>query len=345
MTTVYDSDVTVTMRSVTDATGLPHTVNPIEVVDRQVLVELREGPPGTLGPQGDPSWPWTWAGDIASFAALQALHLGTADARKAWRVVDEQALYLWSGMEFVRMLGTFQAVGHQAPPTTLAGSATAGPTGSAAAVAITGTAPDQQLAITFPRGVTGDVGDPGVPGPIRAAEDVGDLSGARQDAVLAWNAAAGEWQPRPAPRIGGPWAIAASQFTGGGSNLSASPRTLATMNIPAQPYPWRPIVIAGNIGIQNHVSAYDAGRVNVEIRLGAIDGPLIGYGVSTALANNSVVQFYPRWDYAIADGSTHATVAANVTAAIYVLAKRATGNANYSVQTANAQLVIMAQPL
>ncbi|MFE3051611.1 hypothetical protein [Nocardia sp. NPDC059239] len=345
MSTVYDSDVTVTMRSIQDPTGLPHTVNPVEVADRQVLVELREGAPGIQGPEGDPSWPWTWEGDIATFAALKALSLGTADARKAWRVVDEQALYLWSGMEFIRFAGSFQAPGHQADPTALTGSATAGATGSAAAAAITGTAPDQQLAITFPRGVTGDVGDAGVPGPIRDAEDVGDLSSARSDSVLAWDTASSEWQPIPAPRLGGPWAIAGNQFTGGGSNLSASPKTLATMNIPAQPYAWRPIVLAGNIGIQNHCDPADSGRVNIEIRLGAVDGTLIGYGVSVGLANNSFVQFYPRWDYAIGPGNTLGTVAANTTTAIYVVAKRVLGNSNYSVQTANAQLLIMAQPL
>ncbi|GAB4582632.1 hypothetical protein [Nocardia sp. IFM 10818] len=341
---VYDADISVTMRTVDDPAGLPHTVNPVELVDRVALVEIRQGPIGPEGPQGAPAWPWTWHGDIATFTALQALGLGTADARKAWRVVAENAVYYWTGREFIRFADAFQAPGHQAAPTTLVGSAVAGPTGSAAAAALTGTAPNQALEITFPRGVTGPVGDPGQPGPISAAEDVDDLSGARTDSVLAWDASTNSWKPRPAPRLGGPWAIAGSQFTGGGSNLSASPRTLATMNIPAQPYPWRPIVLAGNIGIQNHVQA-DGGRVNVEIRLGAIDGPMIGYGASTALQNNAMTQLYPRWEYPISPGSTLGIVPAQTTAAIYVVAKRVSGSGPYSIQTAAAQLLIMAQPI
>ncbi|MFE3060721.1 hypothetical protein [Nocardia sp. NPDC059236] len=342
MSTVYDADVTVTMRTVEDPVGLPYTVNSVELAGREVLVEIRQGPPGIQGLQGGPAWPWLWMGDIASFAALQALGLGTADARKAWRVVAENALYLWTGMEWVRSLDAFQAPGHQADPTTLDGVAIAGATGSAAAASITGTAPDQQLAITFPRGATGDVGDPGQPGRIADAQDV-DMSGARQDYVLAWDAADSKFHPVTPPRLAGPWAIAGGQFTGG-SNLSQSPKTLATMNIPALPYAWRPIVLAGTIAIQNHVSPPDAGRVNVEIRLGSLDGTLIGYGVSVGLANSSEVAFHPRWEYPLSPGSDLGVVPANTTAALYVVARRVFGSSNYSVQTANAQLIVMAQP-
>lgn len=344
MATVYDADVTVIVRAVPDTVGLPHTVNPIELADRQLLVEIRQGPAGPAGAQGGPAWPWTWMGDIADFAALQSLNPGTSDARKAWRVVAEQAIYLWTGMDWIRFAAAFQAPGHQGPPTVLVGAAVAGATGSNASAQITGTAPNQVLEITFPRGITGPTGDPGDPGPIADAEDVGDISGIRQDFVLAWNASAAEFRPIPAPRLGGPWAIAGNQFTGG-SNLSQSPKTLATMNVPAQPIAWRPIILAGNIGIQNHVSSFDESRVNIEIRIGGLDGELIGYGVSASLANNSMVMLHPRWEYPIAPGSTVGIIPANTTATLYVIAKRVFGSANYSVQTANAQLIVMAQPL
>lgn len=344
MTTVYDADVTVIMRAVPDVVGLPHTINPVELADRQLLVEIREGAPGPAGGQGDPAWPWAWQGDITDFATLQGLGLGTADARKAWRVVAEQALYLWTGMDWIRFEAAFQAEGHQGPPTTLTGAAVAGAVGSSASATITGTAPNQTLEITFPRGITGDIGDPGEPGPIADAEDVGDLTQIRQDFVLAWDTTAAEFQPIPAPRLGGPWAIAGAQFTGG-SNLNQSPKTLAVMNIPAQPIAYRPIILAGSVGIQNHVNSIDGGRVNVEVRLGGLDGQLIGYGVSVGLANNTMVMLHPRWEYPVSPGSTIGVVAANTTAALYVIAKRVSGSSNYSVYTANAQMIVMAQPL
>ncbi|MBF6096434.1 hypothetical protein IU502_29570, partial [Nocardia cyriacigeorgica] len=48
---VFDADIQITMRGVSDPIGLPYTVNPVELVDREALVELREGPAGPEGPQ------------------------------------------------------------------------------------------------------------------------------------------------------------------------------------------------------------------------------------------------------------------------------------------------------
>ena len=343
MTVVYDSDITLVLRGVTDPVGLPYTVNPLELVGREALLEIRDGAPGGPGPQGDPAWPWQWMGDITDLATLQALGLGEAEARRAWRVVAENSIVLWTGMEFVRFASAFQAPGRQGPPNLLTGVATIGATGSSAAAVLTGTAPNQVLEVTFPRGATGPAGDPGEPGAIADAEDVGDLSTARQHAVLAWNTTAAEWQPIPAPRLGGPWAIAGSQFTGG-SNLSQSPKTVATMTIPAQPIPWRPIVLGGSLGLQAHVSAIGETRPDVEIRLGAADGDMIGYGAGGGSANHSQAQFFPRWLQPISPSSTHATVAANTTAQIYVVVRRY-GEKNFSIITTGAQLIIGAQPL
>ncbi|MGW6698867.1 hypothetical protein [Nocardia sp. NPDC055049] len=344
MTVVFDADITLTLRGVTDPVGLPYTVNPLELVDREGLLEIREGATGGPGPQGDPEWPWQWMGDIADLATLQALGLGEAQARRAWRVLDENSVILWTGMNFVRFEIAFQHAGRQGPPTVLSGVATIGAAGSSATAAITGTPPTQVLEVQFPRGATGAAGDPGEAGAISDAEDVGDLTTARQGAVLAWSTATSEWLPIPAPRLGGPWAIAGSQFTGG-SNLSQSPKTIATMTIPAQPIPWRPIVLSGSIGLQAHVSTVNESRPDVEIRLGAADGPLIGFGGGAPAANHTQAQFIPRWEAPIGPSSTHATVAANQTAQIYVIVRRATGTKNYSVITTGAQLIIGAQPL
>ncbi|MFC4124944.1 hypothetical protein [Nocardia rhizosphaerae] len=344
MTIVYDSDITLTLRGVTDPVGLPYTVNPLELVDRGGLLEIRDGAPGAAGPQGDPAWPWQWMGDIADLATLQTLGLGEAEAHRAWRVVDENSVILWTGLHFVRFTIAFQAPGHQGPPNILSGVATIGDPGTSATAVLTGTPPNQVLEVQFPRGAEGPQGDPGEPGAITDAEDVGDLGTARQGSVLAWNEAGSEWRPIPSPKLGGPWAIAGSQFTGG-SNLSASPKTIATMTIPAQPIPWRPVVLSGSIGLQAHVPSINDSRPDVEIRLGAADGPMIGYGFGAAASNHTQVQFFPRWDAPISPDSTAGTVAANTTAQIYVVVRRVTGTRNYSIITTGAQLVVGAQPL
>ncbi len=343
MTEVYDEHITVTMRGVDDPVGLPYTVHPLELVDGEALVELREGPPGGPGPQGPPAWPWIWRGDVAEFAVLAALGLGTGDARQAWRVVDENAIYYWTGMDWIRFAAAFQAPGNQGAPATPVGAAVAGPVGSSAAAVLTGTAPAQTLEITMPRGATGPAGDPGVGGTIADAQDVGDLGGARQGAVLAWAASSGEWRPIPAPRLGGLWAIASTGFVGG-SNLSSTTKTVATMTIPAQPIAWRPIVFSGNLTIQVHVQSLNQGHIEVEIRLGSPEGDLIGFGYAPGAANRNEVQLYPRWQHAITPDSTIGVVGPNETAVIYVVLRRI-GPRNFSIVTSGAQLVIAAQPL
>lgn len=343
MTEVYDEHVTITMRGVDDPVGLPYTVHPLELVDGEALVELREGPPGGRGPQGGPAWPWTWRGDVATYAVLQALGLGTADARQAWRVVDENAIYYWTGMDWIRFATAFQAPGHQGATAAPIGAAVAGGVGTAAAAALTGTAPAQTLEITMPRGATGPPGDPGVGGKISDAQDVGDVSGARQGSVLAWTAPPGEWRPIPAPQLRGPWANGSSNFVGG-SNLSAVTKTVATMTIPAQPIAWRPIVISGNITIQVHVQSFNQAWVEVEIRLGSPEGELIGAGYGPGVANRVEVQLYPAWEYAVTPDSALGTVGPSETAVVYVILRKV-GSRNYSIVTSGAQLLIVAQPL
>ncbi|WP_280410681.1 hypothetical protein [Nocardia asiatica] len=344
MTVVYEADVTVTMRGVDDPVGLPYTVHPVELAGREVLVEIRRGPQGERGPQGSASWPWDWQGDAATFAALQALGLGTADKRKAWRVVADNALYLWTGRDWIRFVSAFGSPGRQGAPNALTGVGVAGATGSSAAAEITSDAPGQTLAITMPRGATGDQGDPGEPGAISDAADV-NAAGAKQDSVLAWTAPPGEFRPIPPPRLLGPWAIASGQFSGG-SQLNDSPHTVATMTIPAQPIAWRPIVMSGSLAMLTHVSAIGETRVDVEIRLGAIDGALIGYGVGLGAANQYQVNFFPRYEYPAAPNTTtFGVVQPNQTATLYILARRVLGTRLYTIVNGGAQLIIMGQPL
>lgn len=344
MTQVYDSDVTVTMRGVSDPVGLPYTVNPLDLAGRDALIEVREGPQGAAGPQGGPAWPWTWQGDIADFATLEALPLTTADARKAWRVVAENALYVWTGVDWVRFLEAFQAPGQQGPANLLTGAAAVGTVGSSAAASLTGAAPNQSLQITFPRGETGEQGDPGTAGAIADAADVADISTAKDGSILSWDSTADLWRPTPHPKLVGPWSIAGSQFAAA-SNVSAPERTVATMTIPAQPVAWRPIVMGGQINIKVHVTALDQTRIIVDVRLGSASGPIIGFGYPVSAPNNTNVLLCPRWEQAITPDSTHATVAANQTATIYVVITRVSGTKTYTVVTQGAQLMMMGQAL
>ncbi|MFE6863641.1 hypothetical protein [Nocardia sp. NPDC057668] len=343
--TVYDDDIMITMRGVSDSVGLPYTVNPIELIDRQALVEIREGPAGGTGPEGVPAWPWEWQGDIATPAALNALSLTTADARKAWRVVSENSVYYWTGLEFVALTNAFRAPGRKGVPTALTGAGVAGAVGSAASARIVAAGDQQQLEITFPRGATGDPGTPGTSGRIQDASDVqiDEDHPLGQDYILAWDAVAGKFRPVPNPRVSGPWAIAAGQFTGV-SNTSEAKVVAATITIPAQPVRWRPQV-EGGLTVQSHVRSIGESRCDIEVRLGSSDGELVGYGYCYASANLIRVQIHPKFEHPMSPGSPLGVVPENQTVTLYVVVRRVVGTTGYSVVTQGAQLIVYAQPV
>ncbi|MFR9750517.1 hypothetical protein ACL02S_05725 [Nocardia sp. 004] len=335
---VYDDDIMITMRGVSDSIGLPYTVNPLELIDREALLELREGSPGPEGAEGDPVWPWQWQGDIADPATLQALGLTIADARKAWRVISENAIYFWTGLEFIAFDQAFGRTGKPGAANVLTGAAVAGATGSSASARITGSTPGQKLEITFPAGEAGDVGDPGAGGRLQDAADVlvDEEHPLGQDFVLSWSTAAGKFVPIPSPRLGGPWAIGETQFSDA-SNLN-DPKVLAAITIPGQPTAWSPRVI-GSVA----VSTSTGSRVDLEVRIGGPEGELVGYGVGYNLSNFGWIPIGPKFSFPKSPDSDLGIVQPNQTVTLYVIAKRVLGNSTFTVRSSSAQLIVFAE--
>ncbi|MFD7844003.1 hypothetical protein ACFV4K_13860 [Nocardia sp. NPDC059764] len=339
-TVVYADDVMITMRGVADSIGLPYTVNPFDIVDREALIELREGPAGPVGAEGDPAWPWLWQGDIADVPALTALGLTTADARKAWRVVAANAIYYWTGMEFIAFADAFKAKGRRGAPNVLTASAVAGATGSAASAQITGTAPGQHLVLTIPRGETGDIGDPGAAGRIQDSADVliDSTQPLGDDHILAWDAAAQKFRPVPNPRPHGPWVIGSGQFLAA-QNLKEPVKVIAVLTIPAQPTAWRPWVEGVAI-----VSS-EPTRCDVEVRIGGTDGEMVGFGWGHRVARMAFVTITPTFKDPLQPGSTQGIVPANQTITLYVLIRRTEGDGTYSVFDNYSHLQVRALPV
>lgn len=341
---VFDDDIMITMRGVADSVGLPYTVNPVELVDREALIEMREGPAGPQGPAGETAWPWNWQGDIADVDALRALALTTADARKAWRVVADNAVYFWTGLEFIAFGNAFGKRGPRGATSRMTGSGVAGPTGSAAAAQFVGQAPEQQLEITFPRGESGDEGVPGAAGRLQDADDV--LIDAEhalgQNFVLAWDEAQQKFTPIPSPRLVGPWAIGQGQFNGG-SNLDDDHRVLAAITIPAQPMAWQPVV-EGIVGVVSKPTDQST-ACHIEVRIGEPkEGELVGLGVGSPSPSFGVAMVTPAYEHPTSPTQPLGVVPANRTVTLYVSVRRAYGSGRYTVSPYGAQVIVYARP-
>lgn len=345
MSTVYDHDVQITMTGIIEDETLPCTVNTLEIIDDEGRLEIRSGPKGLTGPQGDPSYGIIFQGAIADQPTLDAVTVTFADKGKAWWVVASNEIRLWNGRMWIPFRLAMHNTGHQGPPNVLTGAAVTGATGSSASAALTGTSPNQVLTLTVPQGIAGANGDPGVAGRIQDASDVDTTTQSLGDnMVLQWNATESMFVPAGSPTWRGPWTIPGSKFAAA-SNASDAPRTIASMTVPAQPFPWRPYIY-GRLPMQCHVQAVGDSRVDVEIRAGSEDGTLMAWGMGFPSANWIWTRIEPKYEQVMSPASTAVgVIPAGQTSTFYVRLIRAVGTDNYSTVTDIAFLTVYAMPL
>ena len=348
MTEVFDRDVTLSVRTVPAEGELPYTVNSVQVAGSSAVVEIKEGAKGIVGVEGEPAWPWTWQGDVANIAVLTALEpaLGDEEAGFAWHIVDQNRIRLWTGSEWISFYDAFRHPGRQGPPNVLEiGTVGAGAIGSDATATLSDSSPTQKLNVTMPKGATGAQGELGVAGKILDASDVAvDPENPIGDGmVLMWNSTLGKFLPAANPAMRGPWAIGSGQINAG-SNLKDAPRTLGTITVPPQPTEWRPMVL-GSLSMQQHVRTLGAGRVDVEVRMGAVDGEVVGYGIGISAANWFVTRIFPKFEFPLTPTSDVGVIPANQTTTFYLVTRRANGTSNYSLNVDVAALIVWAMPV
>ena len=345
MATVFDSPVQLVLRPVKDYAELPRTVHSVQMQNRRVVVELVEGEPGDQGPEGPSAWPWIWQGDIATPAALTALSaaMGIEEIGYAWRVVSTNVIRYWNGEQFYEFTAAFQQPGNRGADHILTGSAVTGAVGTNASATLTGTAPNKHLTITGPRGVTGDVGDPGLAGAILESADVGIAQrDAFGDMVLEWDTPTNKFVGSPYPGWAGPWALGSGDFSGG-SNIATATKRLASITIPPLGYSWRP-VFWGGVSLATHIKVARASRVDLVVRMDSETGEVVGRGFGSGGSSYYVPSISEHFASALVPGSNVGVIPANTQQRFYVMAERAYGKDKYSVQTDFGNLIVMAAP-
>ncbi|WP_336086199.1 hypothetical protein [Nocardia sp. SSK8] len=352
MSTISEYFESARIRGIDEGIEKPGVLQSMHATPRDGALELMTGPPGPAGPAGEACRPFRWEGDIADPAALASLasRLGPAQAGRAWRVLSNDALMYWNGTGFDSFAEAFGAVGPSGDPCVISlGVVETGEPGSTLEATITGTAPNLTLNLTVPRGVKGQRGVPGGPGPLRNAPDYAD-STHPDGAVPTWNAATEKWTPTPHPGLRGPWSVVESQswdgtagFAASVSSISAATYTVATLNIPAQDTAWRPMV-SGGVFTRPLNSSFE-NRVDTEVRLGSTSGQIVALGSGVTAGAGAYSRIQSFFGTTVTPDSSVGVVPAGEAAQLHVVLRRNLGTADYHYSRGSAQLVCWAQPV
>jgi len=332
------------IRGVNDGIGTGTTVS-LQATPRSGDLELPEGGKGPVGPQGPPAYAFVWRGELADEAALasQAQQMKPHHLGHAWRVVDTETLVFWDGSTFVRFTDAFGARGPTGVVNALTiGTVTTGAVGSALVVTITGSSPNQTLNLSIPRGGQGLKGKDGSPGPIVNAPDFDATAARPQGAIPQWDSTSEKWVPHPNPGFRGPWSVTETSFNSG-TNISTSPKTVATLSIPAQDVRWRP-EMSGGIQILP-VGADKSLQLLLEVRIGSNTGPIVALGVVLPFSVQQFPKLSGYFDATQGPDATNGTIAEGVATTLYVVIRKAGGTGNYTHYSTGAHVMCIGRPV
>lgn len=276
---------------------------------------------GAPGPAGPPAAIHKGDRTTSQLAGIEAT-LGPANTNWAYRNVDTNDMYVWTGGEWAIYVDAFGAEGPPGPaPTLLDGTVKYdGVVVSGAALDVTG--PDggpYQISIDMPTPDAGPEGPVGPAGPILTSIDVVGTPVAgqvlRYDSVLTklvWSDVPGAVEEYVVPPSGFPTVSKSS---------SDVRQQLVAANIPAKTYPYR-LDFAGGVDVDSKLGH----QIDVEIRLSdPVTGQLVGYGKGQDGEGWREVAFRAHSNVAIEPGSSSGVIAAGTAVTVYVSAVKKAG--------------------
>lgn len=343
MTTVYNQQITLTVRGLPDL-GDSNATNSAVLVGQEMLLEVVEGPKGPAGPNGPDSWPWIWQSDVADLAAWNALGLTTANAGEARRNVADNSILFWTGYETYEFEDAFQAQGPQGYPNILSVGTVTATTGSASAELI-GTSPNQVLNLVLKKGATGATGSTGIGGSVRGAPDFDATLPAKEYDGFAWRTSDAMFRGMPYGGWRGPWAVGSSQIPTK-QNVNKTVETVCSFSIPAQPMAWRPFIL-GQIPARTETNVLNDARMDFEVRIGSQTGQVCAKAWGTPAANILFSAFQPYFgpSTTVSPSMTVGTIPAGQTTTFYVVAIQGLGSKSFSFTSSGAEILVWAQPV
>ena len=276
---------------------------------------------GKEGPRGAPGA--IHKGDRTTLQ-LQGLAttLGVGNTNWAYRNVDTNDQWIWTGDEFVIYVDAFGAEGPAGPPPELNPGVVKydGVAEGNASMEITGP-PGGPYAVhlDLPAPPEGDQGPQGFAGPIYTSVDVTGAPSAGQ--VLRHNATTNKlewWTPRAAVEE---YVVPPSGFPTADRSSTVSRLLLCSVTIPAKTYPYR-LDFTGGVDVNSKVGH----QIDLEIRVGnETTGSIVGYGKGQDGEGWREVAFRAHSDVAIDPGSSEGVIAAGTEITLYVSAVKKSG--------------------
>lgn len=304
-------------------------------VTGNLLVEIRnnfgsvELPRGRTGPQGAPGKAAKPFESVRSIPTAASLPSNPTAVQKATAYVARDTGMMWAWDETIEVpaygeVGLFRGERGETGPTAevVAGNIAATAPGTAPAHSYEEISPGVFAHhMTVPRGEEGPEGPEGPQGPaasIALAADVQFDTPPKVGDVLTYTGL-NKWQTGSVYRDVGPYSPDPAAWTTGGAS-AATQRTVVTLTIPAQPWPWRPKV-TGHL----RMGAGLGTRVDAELRIGSTDGAVcaVGCGPENGTTTAAIATAFPG--VKMTPTSTYAVVPANTEVTLYLVARRVQG--------------------
>lgn len=354
MTTVGDYFEATQFQGINEGVGQPQIVTSLEGTPADGTYENLQGAQGPVGAEGEPGSPFRWEGDVADRVALNALIPGLNSHMFGftYRILSDNSVMFWTGTKFTTFVDAFGGLGPTGENNVLSiGTVTTGAVGSPLIVSISGDPPAQTLTLTVPRGGTGQQGEQGPPGPLRGSTDYDNTVTHAGGMIPLWDETTSKWTPTEWPGFRGPWSVAEAQswdnplagFAADATNISTSPNTIATINIPAQPIRWRPY-IAGGVTLSSVPTDFST-RIDAEVRNGSASGEILGRACGSTAFVDWFARFRPFFASSFTAGSTTGTIAPATAVTLHIVLRRNLGTGNYNYKRAGSSIIVWAMPV
>ncbi|AXQ65146.1 minor tail protein [Gordonia phage Schmidt] len=295
----------------------------VEVRNKRGLLQLPRGRQGIQGPPGEAARPFEHIELITDESELPD---DPTEGQKSTGYVTEGEGEFWAWSErsgeFVNV-GQFRGPqGDRGPSVQLVpGNIGTTAPGGEPSHGFTEVAPGVfEYHVSLPRGQQGPEGRRGPAGPsaaIQNAEDYNQEAGTPQVGSVLRYGALGRWEPAPYYAETGPYYPDAAAWTEYNQlvGTTAPQRTMVTVNVPAQPFPWRPRAFSGC-----HMAGPVDGNMAAEIRLGSDSGAIVARGVCYG-GGDQWLQATPDYD----GKPDQAVVAAGEDVTLFLVLRRLAG--------------------